>query len=203
MLDQALAAVDKYKHVAWKILKNDADAEDALQNARIRIWKNIGSFEERSKLQTWVYRIVVTSALMVRRDYREKNIVSLQTFLHNPLDRFDQSNRNGVLLADSADGPEIQAMLSEIREVLTEHVTALPEQRKRSMLHTLRGEECTGNTAERANRCRARATLRNSIGRQLKEALQITDRDRSHWQLRRAKTEDQQGTESESHGGVE
>ena len=45
--------------VAFKVLKNDDDVDDALQAVRIRVWKKIGAFDPDKgvKLSTWLYRI--------------------------------------------------------------------------------------------------------------------------------------------------
>lgn len=53
--EQALA-------VAFSVLKNTFDAEDALQEAFIKAYKSIHSFKGRAKFSTWLYRIVVNEA---------------------------------------------------------------------------------------------------------------------------------------------
>jgi RNA polymerase sigma-70 factor (ECF subfamily) len=52
---------------AWSILKNRADAEEAVQTAYLLAFAKIGSFEGRSSLSTWLTRIVVNEALGRRR----------------------------------------------------------------------------------------------------------------------------------------
>src|SRR5688500_11403919 len=49
--------------VARSILKDDWEAEDAVQEAYVRAFHQLGSFEGRSKLSTWLTRIVVNEAL--------------------------------------------------------------------------------------------------------------------------------------------
>lgn len=48
---------------ARSILKSDADAEDALQEAYLRAWRALGSFRAEARLSTWLVRIVVNEAL--------------------------------------------------------------------------------------------------------------------------------------------
>ena len=48
---------------AWSILKNRAEAEDAVQSAYLHACAAIGDFEGRSSLSTWLTRIVVNEAL--------------------------------------------------------------------------------------------------------------------------------------------
>lgn len=60
---------ERVHRVAWRILRDDEDAEDAAQEAFIKVFKNIGRFEGRSSLYTWIYRITVNIALnKIKRD---------------------------------------------------------------------------------------------------------------------------------------
>jgi len=49
------------------ITRNREDAEDALQNALLRAFTHIGSFDSRSKFSTWLTRIAINSALILVR----------------------------------------------------------------------------------------------------------------------------------------
>lgn len=61
------ALLDKYqKRVYWQIRRmviDHDDADDVLQNTFIKIWENLGKFQEHSKLFTWIYRIATNEAL--------------------------------------------------------------------------------------------------------------------------------------------
>ena len=48
---------------AWSILKNRAEAEDAVQSAYLRAFLAIDRFEGRSSLSTWLTRITINEAL--------------------------------------------------------------------------------------------------------------------------------------------
>ncbi len=48
--------------IAFSVLKNSHDAEDVVQEAFIKIYKNIAAFNASSKFSTWLYRIVVNEA---------------------------------------------------------------------------------------------------------------------------------------------
>src|SRR5688572_10296770 len=56
--------------VARSILKDDWEAEDAVQEAYVRAFRRLDDFEGRSKLATWLTRIVITEALMRLRRRR-------------------------------------------------------------------------------------------------------------------------------------
>lgn len=52
---------------AWAILKDTSEAEDAVQNGYLKAFAAIDGFEGRSTLSTWLTRIVINEALVIRR----------------------------------------------------------------------------------------------------------------------------------------
>ena len=72
-----VASHRSFTSIARTILRNREDAEDAVQNAFLSACLNLHRFEERSALKTWFTRIVVNSALMLRRK-RKKFTMELQ-----------------------------------------------------------------------------------------------------------------------------
>ena len=63
--------VDAYSgrlhRLALKMLGNEPDAEDVLQNTFLKVFQHISDFEGRSSLSTWLYRIASNEALMLLR----------------------------------------------------------------------------------------------------------------------------------------
>jgi len=54
--------------VALKVLRNPDDAEDAVQDAFLKVWRYLGRFEGRASFSTWIHRIVMNASLdLVRR----------------------------------------------------------------------------------------------------------------------------------------
>jgi RNA polymerase sigma-70 factor, ECF subfamily len=53
--------------MAYGILQNKEDAEDAVQDALVSSYVHLSSFKGRSALKTWFTRIVINAALMIRR----------------------------------------------------------------------------------------------------------------------------------------
>jgi RNA polymerase sigma-70 factor (ECF subfamily) len=53
------------------------DADDALQNTFINVWKSIGSFRSESTLYTWLYTIATNEALTVINKRKRNASVSL------------------------------------------------------------------------------------------------------------------------------
>ncbi len=60
MRPRALAA-------ALKVLRHRDDAEDAVQDAFLKVWRCLATFEGRSSFSTWIHRIVTNSSLDVLR----------------------------------------------------------------------------------------------------------------------------------------
>ena len=58
--------------VAWSILRNNADCEDALQNALLRAWEKRNTLREERYFRTWLTRILINSCKeTLRRQKRE------------------------------------------------------------------------------------------------------------------------------------
>jgi len=53
-----------------RMLANEPDAEDVLQNTFLNAWTHLPDFEGRSSLATWLYRIAANEALMLLRRKR-------------------------------------------------------------------------------------------------------------------------------------
>lgn len=67
--------------VARRILRNDEDANDAVQDAFLSAFKGIGRFEGQSKLATWLHRIVVNAALGRLRSRQRRPEKSIEDLL--------------------------------------------------------------------------------------------------------------------------
>ncbi|ANF97765.1 MULTISPECIES: RNA polymerase sigma factor [Paenibacillus] len=61
---------------AYYILNNEQDALDAAQEALIRIYTKIGSYEEKAQFKTWVQRIVTN--ICIDKFRRSKPTVSIE-----------------------------------------------------------------------------------------------------------------------------
>ena len=57
----------RFLAMAYSILRNREDAEDAVQEAFLSAYRHVRSFEGRSALRTWLTRIVLNAALMMKR----------------------------------------------------------------------------------------------------------------------------------------
>ncbi len=112
---------DSVYRVALRMLSSSTEAEDVLQETFIKAIKSIGSFEGRSSLSTWLYRIAVNEALMVIR--KRKPEVALVN------DENDEED-NGISVSQIVDWcclPESEFLSNETREILDQAIHKLPE----------------------------------------------------------------------------
>ena len=72
-----VASRSKFVVIAYSILRNREDAEDAVQNAFLSGYRHLRSFEGRSALRTWFTRIVLNAALMIQRKRKSSAIAPL------------------------------------------------------------------------------------------------------------------------------
>ncbi len=59
-------------NIALRVLRNVEDAEDASQEALIKVFKNIQNFNMQSTFKVWMYRIVVNTCL----DFKRKKMIN-------------------------------------------------------------------------------------------------------------------------------
>lgn len=64
--------------IALKVLRNRDDAEDAVQDAFVKVWRNLDRFEGRSSFSTWIHRIVMNASLDLLRRQASRNETSSQ-----------------------------------------------------------------------------------------------------------------------------
>jgi len=105
---------------ARAILRDDAEAEDAVQEAWLRAFKSLDTFREESALSTWLILISANEALMKRR--REVRRAAIF-----PIDATAGEDTPREEAAMPEDGPERSALRGEILRFLEERIDALPD----------------------------------------------------------------------------
>ncbi len=104
--------------VALKMLVDAQDAEDVLQNTYLKAFRSLSTFEGRSSLTTWLYRIAVNEALMLVR--RRKPQVSVEE-----TDDSEEGESEPMELVDWCCMPEVEMLTSESRRFLDQAVQRL------------------------------------------------------------------------------
>lgn len=105
--------------VARSILRDDAEAEDVMQDAYVRAYQKLNSFEGRAKFSTWLTRIAVHEA--IARSRKRSRFQSL--------DSSDPSNGDVMNAAiSSGPSPEQETYDRELSAVIEKAVLSLPEE---------------------------------------------------------------------------
>ena len=117
--------VDEYStqiyRLALKMLGDEQDAEDVLQNTFMKVLQSIDKFEGRSSLSTWLYRIGVNEALMLLR--RQKPTISVAMDYEDDADEIQHPTQ----FTDWCCLPEEDLLSDEARRHLDKAIRRLPE----------------------------------------------------------------------------
>lgn len=108
---------------ARSILKDDAEAEDAVQEAYLRAYRAMGGFRDEAKLSTWLVRIVANEALArLRQRSRGAEVIRLDNDAQ-PDTEAAEENVNQAM----PEQPEAGALRAETRRLLEHRIDALPD----------------------------------------------------------------------------
>ena len=152
---------------ARAILRDDSEAEDALQEAYLQAYGALGTFRGDAKLSTWLARIVANQSLQrLRKRERRAQILPLQ-----------QPGTGEAELEETPDvktdkGPEAAAAQSEMRRLLESQIDTLPDAYRTVFMLRAVEEMSVEETAEilgmppatvRTRFFRARSLLREAL----------------------------------------
>jgi RNA polymerase sigma-70 factor (ECF subfamily) len=117
---------DRVYRLAYGVTRNEADAQEVVQDVFLTVFKKHASFERRSAVSSWIYRITMNTALNKRRGKRAELEISLDADL--PTYRADghREGERAYVLADWSQTPEEEVLSGESRAVLTRAVERLP-----------------------------------------------------------------------------
>lgn len=123
--------------VAHSILRNEAEAEDVMQDAYVRAYQHLQQFEGRAKFATWLTRIAVHEALS--RAQRRNRVQEL-----------DAEPNGGYMdpLTSNTPDPEQQASDREMVALLQTAVLALPHNYRSVLMLRDIEEMSTTDTAQ-------------------------------------------------------
>ncbi|MBS0338237.1 MAG: RNA polymerase sigma factor [Proteobacteria bacterium] len=162
---------------ARSILRDDAEAEDAVQEAYLLAYRAMAGFRGDAKLSTWLVRIVVNEALGRRR----KAARSAEIF------RLDGDSGSAAESAEvnmndaTPEQPEQEAMRAQTRRLLEKKVDELPDAFRAVFVLRAIEEMSVEETAAalalpeatvRSRLFRARGLLRESLAREIDFAFE-------------------------------
>jgi len=161
---------------ARSILKDDAEAEDALQEAYMKAIRAMETFRGDAKLSTWLVRIVANEALQrLRKTRRGAEVIALGEDVEAAQDREDKME------TQNDNQPEQQALRAEARRLIERRIDELPENfRSVFMLRAVEEmsvEEVAAaldipEATVRSRLFRARALMRTALSHEFDVALE-------------------------------
>ena len=102
--------ITEYQHMIYRLccsyIADDHIRKDLYQNILIRLWRGIDSFQNRSSLGTWVYRIAVNTSL----DFLRKEFKSRSRAINMDLEN--------LAITDKSTNQEEEILISERAELL-------------------------------------------------------------------------------------
>jgi len=117
--------VDAYSSSIYRLglrmLGNAQDAEDVLQNTFLNALTHLSTFEGRSSLSTWLFRIAANEALMLIR--KKKPEINLEDALPDG----DVEDLKPTQFVDWSALPEDQLLSGEGKKILDQAIQNLPE----------------------------------------------------------------------------
>jgi len=161
--------------LARSILKDDAEAEDAVQEAYFAAYRNINAFRGGAKLSTWLARIVINEAYGRLRKRKKAVVVPLESARIGG----DSRPEEGNMFEGTEEQPDAAALRAELRGLLERRIDSLPEPfrivfvlRDVEEMSVEEAAECLEIPAAtvRTRAFRARALLRESLSRDLDAA---------------------------------
>jgi RNA polymerase sigma-70 factor (ECF subfamily) len=135
----------KLLRIAQSVMHNTEDAQDAVQEAFLKAFQNLGQFREESLFSTWLIRITVNQSLMKLRKRRAIREVSSDEDFQEGGDTLPME------VIDWAPNPEQLYWASELRDILANALSELkPALRMVFVLRDIEGLS-TAQTAEVLN----------------------------------------------------
>ena len=131
--------------MALSYMKNEADAEDVVQEAFIRAFRKLSSFRGESKFSTWLISITINEA---RTRLRRQALVRME-----PLDQLPDQDKSvsPALLRDWREIPSEAVERQEVRNLIQRVVEQLPNIYRQVFLLRDVEELTTSETAETLN----------------------------------------------------
>jgi RNA polymerase sigma-70 factor (ECF subfamily) len=159
------------------MLRNDAEAEDALQDAYLAAYQSLASFRGEASLATWLSRVVTNQCLArMRREKRRDNIVPIVSL--GGADEQEQA----AMPSEQSETPDRALVRAELRAVLERKLDELPEAFRTVFVLRAVEELSVEETARcldipeatvRSRHFRARGMLRESLA----QDIDIAERD--------------------------
>lgn len=106
---------------ARSIVRNDAEAEDVVQESYLRAWRALATYRAESRLSTWLVRITINEALgRLRR--KGAQVIPLEAAMMS-----SEPETQAALTDEPERGPEQAVQRSQMRKLMEARIDRLPE----------------------------------------------------------------------------
>lgn len=127
--DAFAALLERYEkqvyHQALRMVANPEDAADITQEAFLKAWQGLPSFQGDSSFSTWLYRLTDNAAIdLLRREKKRRGDASLD----------DEEYQWDSTLADPNSTPERKLEQQELRRAVAEGLNKLSEEHRRVLV---------------------------------------------------------------------
>ena len=124
----------KVFNICLNIVQSTEDAEDIVQEIFIEVFHSFNTFDEKSTLATWIYRIAVNKSIDFLRAKKRKKRFAIITLLFHP----DKAGRMPDI--SHFDHPAVILENKERTDILFKAISKLPESQKTAfVLHKIEG----------------------------------------------------------------
>ncbi len=100
--------------IAFNVLKNREEAEEAAQDVFLKVYRNLGSFKQESRFSTWLYTVAFRTAIDVSR---RKQL---------PTDSIEDDDGHLQLADSGKDNPAEQVQQQDLKDRLATAIRLLP-----------------------------------------------------------------------------
>ena len=125
--------VERYEgrayRLALRVLRDEEQARDAVQDAFLKVYGSLDRFEGRSRFYTWLYRIVMNQCLDRKRRDKSDREVEWKDDVASDVAEGASSLAGGL----GPGGPEDQVGRLELRKLVADAIDALPEDARRTI----------------------------------------------------------------------
>jgi RNA polymerase sigma-70 factor (ECF subfamily) len=129
--------------VARRLVGNDEEARDVVQDALLSAFRAIGRFEGQSRVSTWLHRITVNTALMKLRTRRRKPEESIEPLLPS----FQDDGHHAIRFSEW-EGADLVLERAEVRQAVRQAIEELPDAYRTVLMLRDIEELSTEETAE-------------------------------------------------------
>ncbi len=114
---------DKIYNLAYRILGDENEAYDVLQETSMSVFQHLNEFKKKSNFSTWIYRIAINAALMKKRRHKPQLV---STDSSDNISQFMDIEKIKNIRDWSSD-PVLNMENKELRKVLDESLQKIPE----------------------------------------------------------------------------